>query len=303
VGFIGDIDIDSTECLTYVGVALVFDLALILVLFIRLLIQGGSWDVENTLAFYDAAVISVLLVYFLLTIVGMNEETQGTHLQILEAQRYKFALHRMDLREERRPPKLESSESSTRRFGGGPDSAISINTDVSTALKKFYSRKASADKRPVIPPPVRKFRNEIVRTDLAPHSNTMLGLVSSEKGYGVGSSSTIEEGDEAKETKGEGGGAGVAAAAGGGGDAKVMSYDDKPVDAAFDTGGDEAAIDWHTAQIKDAAVLLESAIAELRTLDKPYTILWLTVDKALVVKILTAVAAGAGPSLYKVITS
>jgi hypothetical protein len=32
-------------------------------------------------------------------------------------------------------------------------------------------------------------------------------------------------------------------------------------------------------------VLLESAIAQLRTLDRPYTILWLTVDKALVVKV------------------
>jgi hypothetical protein len=36
---------------------------------------------------------------------------------------------------------------------------------------------------------------------------------------------------------------------------------------------------------QDAAVLLESAIAELRTLDRPYTILWLTVNKALIVKV------------------
>jgi hypothetical protein len=39
------------------------------------------------MAFYDAAVISIMLVYFLLTIVAMNEETQHVHLQILEGQR------------------------------------------------------------------------------------------------------------------------------------------------------------------------------------------------------------------------
>jgi hypothetical protein len=51
-------------------------------------VVGGTWDTLNMMAFYDAAVISIMLVYFLLTIVTMNEETQYVHLQILEGQRY-----------------------------------------------------------------------------------------------------------------------------------------------------------------------------------------------------------------------
>jgi hypothetical protein len=55
------------------------------------LIIDGTWDTLNMMAFYDAAVISIMLVSFLLTIVKMNEETQHAHLQILEGQRLSFS--------------------------------------------------------------------------------------------------------------------------------------------------------------------------------------------------------------------
>jgi hypothetical protein len=75
------------QCLPFVGIALIFDLVLLITLFVRLVVLNGTWGALDMVAFYDATILSFMLVHFLMTVVAMNEETQRVHLQILERQR------------------------------------------------------------------------------------------------------------------------------------------------------------------------------------------------------------------------
>jgi hypothetical protein len=109
VRIFGKLQLNSQQCISFMGAALCIDLALLITLFVRLIILGmintstsyrhhaydcvdlwidGAWDTLDMMAFYDAVVVSIMLVYFLSTVVAMNEETQRVHLQILEGQRY-----------------------------------------------------------------------------------------------------------------------------------------------------------------------------------------------------------------------
>lgn len=74
------------KALFFMALALLFDIALLLTLFLRILVFKSSISFSEVHILFDALVLSVLVVAFLLEIVDMNETTQKDHVHILEAQ-------------------------------------------------------------------------------------------------------------------------------------------------------------------------------------------------------------------------
>jgi hypothetical protein len=74
------------KALFFMALALLFDIALLLTLFLRILVFKSSISFSDVHILFDALVLSVLVVAFLVSIVDMNETTQKDHVHILEAQ-------------------------------------------------------------------------------------------------------------------------------------------------------------------------------------------------------------------------